>query len=139
MDHKLRRAWTVAVGGLLAVAACAMQPGDTDLLDSFADQIASTNGIQDFERVGDELTFSGPNGRGGTASWRVRIDSTELTPGPDERAPLEGHIASSWWRDGELIESLGTMSGLPTVVQDNGIAQTCYALWDAELNAWGWT
>ncbi len=46
---------------------------------------------------------------------------------------------STWWRDAEPIEPLGTMSGLPTVLQDSGIAQVCFALWDAELNAWGWT
>ena len=133
----LRRALTVGIGGLL-VGACAAQP-EVNLRDSFADQIASTTGVQDFERDGDELRFSGPDGRDGSAEWRVRIDSTELKPSPDERMPFEGHIVSTWWRDGEPIEPLGTMSGLPTVLQDRGIAQVCYALWDAELNAWGWT
>ena len=133
------RAWGVIVIGVLTLAACAMHPGEINLRDSFAEQIASVDGVQDFERDGDELRFSGPDGRGGVANWRVRIDSVELKPGPDERVPLEGHIVSSWWRDGELIEPLGTMSGLPTVLQDSGIAQACYALWDAELNAWSWT
>ena len=135
---RVRRASAVAIGGLL-VAACATQPDEVNLRDSFADQIASVAGVQDFERDGDELRFSGPDGRGGVAEWQVRIDSTELKPSPDERMPFEGHIASSWWRDGELIESLGTMSGLPSVLQDSGIAQVCYALWNAELTVWGWT
>ncbi len=135
---RVRRASAVAIGGLL-VAACATQPDEVNLRDSFADQIASVASVQDIERVGDELRFSGPDGRGGVAEWRVRIDSTELKPSPDERMPFEGHIASSWWRDGELIEPLGTMSGLPRALQDSGIAQLCYALWNAELTVWGWT
>ena len=139
-----RRGWVAVVGGLLTLTACAgqrdaAQPDDANLRDSFVAQIASVDGVQDVARYGDELTFSGPDGRGGTAAWRVRIDSAELKPGPDERTPFEGHIASSWWRDGEPIEPLGTMSGLPTVLQDSGIAQVCYALWDAEQSTWGWT
>ena len=132
------------MGVLLTLVACAgqpeeVQPSDVNLRDSFAAQIASTDGVLDFSRDGDELAFSGPDGRGGTAGWRVRIDSTELRPGPRARAPREGHIASAWWRDGGLVDPLGTMSGLPPVLQDRGIAQVCYALWDAELKAWGWT
>ncbi len=134
----IRRVGTVVAGSLLAVAACAVQPGEVNLRSSFAEQIASVDGVEDFERDGDELTFSGPDGRGGTGNWRVRIDSVALEPGPDERVPYEGHVVSSWWRDGELIESLGTMSGLPTVIQDAGIAQVCYALWDTAANAWDW-
>ena len=135
----IRHTWAMAVIGVLTSVACAERPGEINLRDSFAEQIASVEGIRDFQRDGDELTFSGPDGRGGTASWRVLIESTELRPSPDERLPYEGHISSTWWRDAELIAPLGTMSGLPTVLQDSGIAQVCFALWDAELNAWGWT
>ncbi len=139
MANGLYRVNRVTVIGVLTLAACAVHPGEINLRDSFAAQIASVEGIRDFERDDDELTFSGPDGQGGTASWRVLIESTELKPGSDESGPYEGHIVSSWWRNGERIEPLGTMSGLPTVFQDSGIAQVCYALWDAELNAWGWT
>ena len=134
-----RRAWAATLVGALTLTACAVEPGKMNLRDSFADQIASVDGVTDFKRDSDELTFSGPDGQGGTASWRVRIESTEVRPSPEEHVPYEGHIASSWWRDGDLIEPLGTMSGLPTVLQDSGLAQVCYALWDADLNAWGWT
>ena len=134
----IRRAWGTPLLGVLTLAACAMEPGELNLRDSFANQIASVDGVHDFERDGDVLTFTGPDGQDGTASWRVRIESTELKPGPDERAPDEGHVVSSWWRNGQLVEPLGTMSGLPTVLQDSGLAQVCYALWDSELNAWGW-
>jgi len=134
----IRRAWAAPLVGALTLTACAVQPDEINLRDSFAEQIASVAEVADFERDGEELTFSGPDGRGGTADWRVRIDSAVLEPGPDDQVPYEGHIVSSWYRDGELIESLGTMSGLPTVIQDAGIAQVCYALWDTASNAWDW-
>ena len=134
----IRRAWTVAAGGLLAVATCAVQPGEANLRDSFMEQIAAVDGVSDSVRDGDELTFSGPDGRGGTGKWRVHIDSTELGPGPDDQMPFQGSVVSSWWRDGELVVFLGTMSGLPQVFLDAGIGQECYALWDAAANAWDW-
>ena len=130
----IRRAWAALLVGALTLTACAVQPDEINLRDSFAEQIASVAEVADFERDGEELTFSGPD----TADWRVRIDSAVLEPGPDDQVPYEGHIVSSWYRDGELIESLGTMSGLPTVIQDAGIAQVCYALWDTASHAWGW-
>ena len=134
----IRRAGIVVACSLLALAACAVQPDEVNLRDSFVAQIAAVDGVTDVVRDGDELTFSGPDGRGGTESWLVRFDSTELRAGTGERAPLEGHIASSWWQNDELVEPLGTMSGLPTVIQDTGIAQACYALWDADQQSWGW-
>ena len=127
-----------SVCALFALVGCAAQPGELNLRSSFADQIASVAGVSSFEQDGDELRFSGPDGRGGTAAWRVRIDSTELLPGPDEQAPYEGHVVSSWYRDGEPIEPLGSMSGLPDAVQRAGIAQICYALWDPATNIWTW-
>ena len=133
----IRRAWAGTAAGLLLVVACAVQPGEVSLRDSFAERIASVDGVADFERAGDELTFSGPDGRGGTGNWRVRIDSAVLEP-RDEPVPYEGHILSSWYRDGELIEPLSSMSRLPDAFLDSGVAQECYALWDTESNAWDW-
>ena len=101
-------------------------------------QITSVDGVRDIVRNGDELTFSGPDGRGGTANWRVRIDSAALEPGPNGQGPDQGHVLSSWHRDGELIEQLGSMSGLPEAFLDTGVAQDCYALWDTASHAWGW-
>ena len=132
----IRRAWAAPLVAAVTLTACAGQPDEMNLRDSFAEQIASVAGVTAFERDGDELRFSGPDGRGGTAGWRVRIDSAVLEPGPDDQAPYEGHVVSSWSRDGELIESLGTMSGLPAAIQDAGIAQVCYALWDTASNTW---
>ena len=136
----ISHAWAMTLVGVLTLTACAVQPGEVNLRSSFAEQVGSAAGVADFERAGDELTFSGPDARGGTASWRVRIDSAVLEPGPDEQVPYQGHIVSSWYRDGELIEQLGSMSGLPDVFLDPpiGVAQECWALWDTASNAWDW-
>lgn len=119
-----------------ALAACAMQPGEIGLVNSFAEQIAAVDGVTDFRRDGNELTFTGPDGQDGVASWRVRIESTELVSS-DER-PTEGHVVSSWFRDGEQVETFGSMYTLPMEFFDTGIAQECYALWDAASNRWDW-
>jgi len=123
---------------LLGMAACAMQPGEVNLIESFANQVAGVDGITDFARNGNELTFTGPDGQGGSASWRVQIESTNLVPRDEERVPIEGHIISSWYRDGELIEPIGTIYSLPQEFFNPGLAQDCYALWDTESNSWDW-
>ena len=130
----LTRALRVAIGGLL-VAACAVQPnevqpGDANLRDSFVAQITSVDGVRAVAREGDELTFSGPDGRGRTASWRVRIDSAVVEPAPGEGASPQGHIVSTWWRDGDEVEYLGTMTALC-------VGQECWAIWDTASRAWG--
>ena len=117
-------------------AACAMQPGEVNLVSSFAEQISAVEGVTDFEQDGSELTFMGPDGQDGIASWRVRIESTELVSAGER--PLEGHVVSSWYRDGELIEPLGSMSMLPNAFLETGLAQECYALWDEASSAWNW-
>ena len=120
------------------LAACAMQPGEVNLVSSFGEQIAAVNGVTDFEHDGSELTFMGPDGADGIASWRVTIGSTELVS--NEGRPMEGHVVSSWYRDGELIEpdySIG-MSMLPNGFLEAGIAQECYALWDEAESRWDW-
>ena len=56
-----------------------------------------------------------------------------------EGAPTQGNVISSWYADGELIEPLGSMSRLPDAFLNAGIAQDCWALWDADAGRWGWT
>ena len=123
---------------LLGMAACAMQPGEANLIESFANQVGGVDGITDFARNGNELTFTGPDGQGGSASWHVQIESTNLVPRDEERIPIEGHVISSWYRDGEPIEPIGTMYTLPREFFKPGLAQECYALWDTESNSWDW-
>ena len=142
-SHERDRAVTERLGSLLLVVvpvlgACAMQPGEVNLVSSFAERIAAVEGVTDFDHDGDELTFMGPDGGGGIASWRVAIGSTELVS--NEGRPLEGHVVSSWYRDGELVEpdyGIG-MSMLPNGFLEAGIAQECYALWDEGGSRWDW-
>ena len=121
---------------IAVLAACAVQPGEVNLVSSFGERIAAVDGVTNFEHDGGELTFMGPDGRDGIASWRVTIGSTELVS--NEGRPLEGHVVSSWYRDGELIEPLGSMSMLPNQFLEAGIAQVCYALWDEAETRWDW-
>ena len=132
------RSLLLAAGAVPVLAACAMQPGEVNLVSSFGEQIAAVDGVTDFEHEGSEITFMGPDGRDGIAAWRIRIESTELVE--NDGRPLQGHVVSSWYRDGELIEpdySIG-MSMLPNEFVETGIAQECYALWDEAANAWDW-
>ena len=133
MSDRFRSLLPVVVAVL---AACAVQPGEVNLVSSFGERIAAVDGVTDFEHDGGELTFMGPDGRDGTASWRVTIVSTELVSNGGR--PLEGHVVSSWYRDGEPVEPLGSMSMLPNAFLEAGIAQVCYALWDAAETRWDW-
>ena len=118
------------------LAACAVQPGEVNLVSSFGERIAAVDGVTDFEQDGGELTFMGPDGRDGTASWRVTIASTELAA--NDGRPLEGHVVSSWYRDGAPVEPLGSISMLPNAFLEAGIAQVCSALWDEAETRWDW-
>ena len=74
------------------MAGCAgAQADEESLRDSFAERIATTTLVTDFERAGDEITFSGPDGEGAAAAWRVRIDTTLVEPNEfDEAMPYQG-------------------------------------------------
>jgi len=133
-----RRLVATIAGAALWLTGCTAQPGEVSLRNSFVAQIAAIEGVTDFEDTGDELTFTGPDSQRGTSVWRVEITSTMLEPQADDRAPYTGHVISSWYRNGELVEFVGTMSGLPQVYLDTGVAQECYALWDTAANAWDW-
>ena len=61
---------TVALGGFSHAQATA-----ESLRASFADRISSSSFVSDFSRDGDKLNFSGPDGKGGTVTWRVWINS----------------------------------------------------------------
>ena len=49
----------------LASAGCG-KPGVNDLRDSFAQQLAANKYVKDFQRSGDDLTFTGPGADGTT-------------------------------------------------------------------------
>ena len=148
--HDVRRArgararLLAAVGpaAVLALTACGggqpALPDADNLRDSFADRIAGIAAVTGFERDGDEMTFSGPDGSGGEIAWRVRIDSAVVQPRDEESLPYQGVVLSSWYAGGELIQPAGSISNLPSDFLDAGIAQDCWGLWDAAGRRWTW-
>ena len=94
--------------------------------------------VSGFERDGNEMTFSGPDGSGGETAWRVSIDSAVVQPWDDESLPYRGVVLSSWYAGGELVQPAGSISNLPSDFLDAGIAQDCWGLWDAAERRWTW-
>jgi hypothetical protein len=121
-------------------AGCAQpQADDLSLRDSFADRVSESNFVNDFTREGDELNFSGPDGDGGSAEWRVRIETSLVEPNLfDETMPYQGRITSEWTANGELVEYLGNMTALPKDFLDRGLGQECWAYWVEAESRWDW-
>lgn len=133
------------VGLLLSTAfgaACGGgAPSADGLKDSFAQQLAANKFVTDFNRNGDEVTFTGPGAEGGTAKWRVKLDSAVVEPnaGKDANAhPFKGTIKSSWFSDGQQVKPAGARSNLPIELMSNGLSQECWGLWDPAAKRWGW-
>lgn len=124
----------------LALFGCAgSQADDESLHASFAAQIATSSFVTNFERDGDEMTFSGPDGAGGIAAWQVRIETSFVEPNEfDPVAPYQGRITSEWIADGTVVEYLGTMTALPQEFLDLGLGQECWAYWVAADRRWDW-
>jgi hypothetical protein len=125
----------VAIAG---TAGCASRPSDENLRQSFLDQIASVAFVRDFQRSGDEVTFSGPYGSEANAKWRVRIDSAAIEPQDDQAQPFKGTVKSSWYVNDQLIEPRGAYSDLPAAFLDKGVSQDCWAFWDGSSSMWSW-
>ncbi len=123
-----------------AMMGCApAQADDESLRQSFAERLAETSLVTDFTRTGDELTFTGPDGAGGLAEWRVRIDTMLVEPSElDETMPFEGRLTAEWYVNGELVEWLGNMTALPREYLDRGLAQECWAYWVEVERRWSW-
>ena len=130
------------LAGLLALGACGATESDTadpeSLRASFAGQIESVEAVSGFDRDGNEMTFSGPDGSGGEIAWRVVIDSAVVQPWEDESLPYRGVVLSTWYAGGEEIQSAGSISNLPSDFLEAGIAQDCWGLWDAAERRWTW-
>jgi hypothetical protein len=133
----------LAVGVALSMGACGATPGEQNLRDSFAEQIASVGIVKNFERRGDELTFRAPYEANADVAWRVRIDSATVESNDDDRQPFKGTVKSSWYADGKLIETRDSgakmYADLPTDFLDKGVGQDCWAFWDAATRKWSWT
>ena len=130
------------LAGLLALGACGAPESDTadaeSLRAAFAGQIEAVGTVSGFERDGNEMTFSGPDGFGAEVAWRVVIDSAVVQPWDDESLPYRGVVLSTWYSAGEEIRSAGSISNLPSDFLDAGIAQDCWGLWDAAERRWTW-
>ena len=135
-----------------ALAACgpsgsggpaAPEPDVETLRASFIAQIESIDLVADLEAAGDEIDFVRPDGSGQDVEWRVRIDSLEVESGEGEGAQVLGHVLSAWTANGRPITvwegPAGLQTDMPLWVLDAGLATDCWALWDEEAKAWGWT
>jgi hypothetical protein len=151
VKRALRRGWAPIVCAAVAMTACTkpfsapeLPSSVPELRESFAQQLAANRFIKDFQRNGEELTFSGPGAEGGVAKWRVRIDSAVIEPNTlpsgeaDPAHPYKGVVTSSWYSDNQLIQPRGRESHLPIELTDNGLAQICWALWDKAGKRWSW-
>lgn len=121
----------------IATAACG-RPDVAGLRESFAQQVAANRFVKDFQRDGDDLTFSGPGAEGGVAIWRIHIDSAAIDSNDDDAMPYKGTVKSSWHSDGQRIEPSGGESNLPFELLSNGLSQECWALWDKTARRWSW-
>jgi len=135
---RLKSLVTFVLATAVLTAACSSAPPEQGLRDSFAQQLGANKFVKDFQRNGDEMTFVGPGPEGGTAKWRVHLDSAVVTPNDDQKNPYKGTIKSSWFADGQKIEPKATQSNLPYELNANGLSQDCYAVWDPAGKKWGW-
>jgi hypothetical protein len=138
----MRAAFMLGCLGVFALLACrARAPAQTreqQLKDSFVRQIASTGIVRDVQRSGDTVSFTARYRDQPAARWRVQIDSATVDRPPGDPAKERGLVKSSWFVDGEQIRPRGSQSDLPLPFLDNGLAQECWAFWDAGLREWSW-
>ena len=131
------------VGAIAACGPSEPQPDVDTLRASFIAQIESIDLVADFEADGDDVRFVRPDGSGEDVEWRVRIDSLDVESGEGEGARVLGHVLSAWTANGRPITvqqgPTGLVTDMPNWVLDAGLATDCYALWDDEAKAWGWT
>jgi hypothetical protein len=133
-----RKALALLILPLLLSACGSGAPDEGSLRDSFAAQLAANEFIRDVQRNGNEITFSGPSPDGRTGSWRVVIDTATVEPNDDPGQPYKGTVLSSWSVDGQPVQPSGRDSNLPIELTSNGLAQDCWALWNATGERWEW-
>lgn len=130
--------WVLLV--VVVLSGCADRaPGEEALRDSFAAQLEANEFVENVGREGDAITFVGPAAMGsGDGTWRIRIDSAVVEPNDDARFPYKGTVKSSWYSHEALVRPTGNQSNLPTELTSNGLAQECWALWNADAERWEW-
>jgi hypothetical protein len=114
------------------------KPEVRDLQESFDRQISGISSVRDFQRKGDELTFSATDGTGSQAKWRVHIDSAAIEANDDEKKPYKGIIKSSWYANDRLIPLPTSRPTLPREVLEKGISQESWAFWEKSTRQWDW-
>jgi|SRR5262245_29506347 len=124
--------------GLSALLVACRAAPEQQLKDSFAQQIASSGIVRDFQQKADEVVFAAKYGERLDAKWRVHVDSASIERDADGTTPYKGVIKSSWYVDGEQIRPRGDQSDLPLAFLDKGIAQECWAFWDKRNHQWSW-
>ena len=136
--HRLER----LIGDLLdtvrfEAGAAAMDIADVPVADLF-ERVVNRHEYECRAR-NIELTASvAPGADGGTAKWRVTIDSAEIESTDNEAQPYRGTVKSSWYSDGRPVEPLGKNSNLPVELMSNGLSQDCWAFWEKESSRWSW-
>ena len=138
MTRSLRLAHICAPLLILATAACSSAPGTDDLRDSFAQQLSANKFVSDFQRSGDTMTFKAPRPDGTASTWEVRILTATIETQSDAKQPFKGTVTSSWSVNGREIKSSGSDSNLPLELTSSGLAQECWAFWEADAKRWSW-
>lgn len=100
--------------------------------------MAANKFLTNVQRDGDDITFMGAGAEGGTAKWRVHIDSVSVEETGKPEAPYMGTVRSSWYSDGAIVNPRGRDSNLPVELQSNGLAQVCWGLWESGTKQWSW-
>lgn len=109
---------------------------ERELKDSFLAQLAANGFVSGVERSGDVVTFTGPGVEGReTSRWRVEIRSARVEETPQGE---RGLVSAEWYADDALVRASGGDSNLPLPLTSNGLAQECWALWDAAARRWSW-
>lgn len=137
--NRLPRPIVVTAGVLvmLLTAACG-KPSERDLRDSFAQQMAANKYVKDFQKNGDDLTFTGPGADGTVIKWRVHVDSSVIDDTKDAEKPYKGTVKSSWYAGNYKVEPERLESNLPLELISTGLAQDCWAIWNKTTKQWEW-
>ncbi len=143
MSMSIVQSTRARVVGLLAVVVVAGCGGGTafsedGLTESFAQQIATIELVNEFERRDRKLTFVREDAGGLDVAWRVHIEFTAIEPYDDAATPYRGIVRSSWFADDRLVTHTDTTSRLPAWVLDTGVSQDCWAWWVEETQQWDW-
>jgi hypothetical protein len=127
-----------ALGLGLVVSACGGAPSADSLRDAFAQQLAANKFLSEFQRSGDNMTFTAPGPDGSPSKWRVQIESATVAPQSDARQPFKGTVTSSWFVNGNQVRITGRDSNLPIELTSNGLGQECWAFWEKDTKHWSW-